>query len=263
MKRNLKEAESTDIFDKDSKVSDTDNKENDFDINSKRKKQPAFEGIKTFCRIRPTQPQHKNYEIYKVNDPDKKVLTINADEKTLKNLEVSSSSFTFTRIFEEDSSQNEIYDVTCKQQVKLLLNEFQSSLIFTYGITNAGKTYTVIGTPEKPGILPNMINDIYSQLKELIERNPGRDYLFCNFVEIYGEEIFDLLNPDVPDQKDITWNNNSISINNGSKKGLNNENLKKKIQLKERDKKFILQCIIIILLINYIILYYFYRCLRL
>lgn len=158
------------------------------------------------------------------------MLTIIADAKILQTL--TSSSFTFSRIFDEESTQKEVYEITCHPQVQLLLNEFQNSLIFTYGITNAGKTFTVIGSPEKPGILPQMIMDIHSQVKDLLA-NSNEDYLFCNFIEIYNEEIFDLLSPSCQEE------NKDPKIL--KKRNDPNNPFKKKVYLKERDKKFIIQ----------------------
>jgi len=84
-------------------------------------------------------------DIYKINDQEKKVLTINDEEKVLKKLDNTPSSFIFTRIFDEESTQEEVYSNSCQKQAKLLIRELESSLIFTYGITNAGKTFTIIG----------------------------------------------------------------------------------------------------------------------
>ena len=30
----------------------------------------------------------------------------------------------------------------------------KGALVFSYGVTNSGKTYTIVGTPEQPGLLP-------------------------------------------------------------------------------------------------------------
>jgi len=35
--------------------------------------------------------------------------------------------------------------------------EGKNALIFTYGVTNAGKSFTIVGEENNPGILPNCI----------------------------------------------------------------------------------------------------------
>ena len=36
---------------------------------------------------------------------------------------------------------------------------------FAYGQTGSGKTYTMLGTPESPGILPCTVRDIFTLTK--------------------------------------------------------------------------------------------------
>lgn len=55
------------------------------------------------------------------------------------------SSFTFSKIFNENSSQIEVYESTCQFLIEDLFKNKKGGLIFTYGMTNAGKTYTVVG----------------------------------------------------------------------------------------------------------------------
>ena len=41
----------------------------------------------------------------------------------------------------------------------------KGSLIFSYGVTNSGKTHTILGTIENPGILPYLIKSLKSEEK--------------------------------------------------------------------------------------------------
>ena len=52
--------------------------------------------------------------------------------------------FTFTRIFGEETSQKTLFDDTMLATVKDFVDG-QNCLVFTYGVTNAGKTYTIQG----------------------------------------------------------------------------------------------------------------------
>lgn len=42
-----------------------------------------------------------------------------------------------------------------KGVLEKLLKEGKNALIFTYGVTNAGKSFTLVGDKKNPGILPN------------------------------------------------------------------------------------------------------------
>ncbi|CAM9524808.1 unnamed protein product, partial [Chrysoparadoxa australica] len=69
--------------------------------------------------------------------------------------------------------------------------------IFAYGQTSSGKTFTMqgAGAGEVPGIVHMAASDIF----ESIRLTPGRDFLLrVSYLEIYNEEMRDLLNPDTP-----------------------------------------------------------------
>jgi len=62
--------------------------------------------------------------------------------------------------------------------------------IFAYGQTSSGKTFTMRGTKECPGVIPLAVRDVFN----FIEMNPEREFVLrCSFMEIYNEEIRDLL----------------------------------------------------------------------
>ena len=78
----------------------------------------------------------------------------------------------------------------------------QSTLLFSYGITNAGKIYTMMGEDKAKdmihgaclsknhGIIPRALNHIFSK----IHNNAGVKHdLHTGYFEIYNEQIFDLL----------------------------------------------------------------------
>ncbi len=70
----------------------------------------------------------------------------------------------------------------------------KSGLVFTHDITNEGKTFTIIGTPEKPGILTQAFKNLleYGEQKNNNNENINNSF-YCKFIEIYNEEAFDLL----------------------------------------------------------------------
>ncbi|XP_067108102.1 kinesin-like protein KIF20A [Osmerus mordax] len=71
--------------------------------------------------------------------------------------------FTFSQIFGPESKQTEIFEGTIKDQVYHYL-EGKNALIFSYGVTNAGKTHTIQGTQIDPGILPQSLNVIFQHI---------------------------------------------------------------------------------------------------
>ncbi|XP_057890906.1 kinesin-like protein KIF20A [Melospiza georgiana] len=68
--------------------------------------------------------------------------------------------FSFTRIFGPEVGQKLFFDETMKQVVKDVLSG-QNCLVYTYGITNSGKTHTIQGTAQDGGILPRSLATIF------------------------------------------------------------------------------------------------------
>ncbi len=63
----------------------------------------------------------------------------------------------------------------------------------TYGQTSSGKTHTLFGDKQKPGIIPLFLKDAFSKLKD-VESFEDCSYKFkYSFFEIYNEKINDLL----------------------------------------------------------------------
>ena len=158
----------------------------------KKKAKSKLEAIKTFCRIRPTKSPN---ELFSISKSDDRILNINS--ANLEKLNVGNNlklinSYKFSKVFDENSTQEEVFEYTCKPLLDDLILNQKSGLVFTYGMTNAGKTYTVIGTPECPGILPLALKNLF----EYGNINNNNYNFYCNFVEIYNEDVFDLLSND-------------------------------------------------------------------
>lgn len=81
--------------------------------------------------------------------------------------------------------------------------------MFVYGQTGTGKTFTMQGVKEVPnlrGIIPNSFNHIFDH----IARTPQKKFLVrISFLEIYNEEIRDLLSKDVKSKLDLKENPDS------------------------------------------------------
>lgn len=151
------------------------------------------ESIRTFCRIRPFNGTN---ELFHPNESDDKILQINPDALAKLNINPQAkliTSYTFTKVFDEKSTQEEVFQFTCQGIIDDLLQKQKSGLIFTYGMTNAGKTFTVTGTPSSPGILPQSLQYLF---QSFTANNKTNCTLYCNFVEIYQDDAFDLLSND-------------------------------------------------------------------
>lgn len=79
-----------------------------------------------------------------------------------------SSVYTFSHIFPSATSQSDFFENTTLPLVKDVL-EGQSGLLFAYGVTNSGKTYTMQGGSEEgsAGILPRTLDVVFNSIEGL------------------------------------------------------------------------------------------------
>ncbi|NXH92429.1 KI20B protein, partial [Edolisoma coerulescens] len=72
--------------------------------------------------------------------------------------------FTFSQVFGPETTQEEFFEGTMKQPVQDFLDGY-NRLVFTYGVTNAGKTYTFQGTEDDVGILPRTMDMLFKSIR--------------------------------------------------------------------------------------------------
>mgnify|MGYP000235902248 CR=1 FL=1 len=105
------------------------------------------------------------------------------------------SCFVFDNVFENDTYQNNNYQVylkACKPIVEKFLDEGYNGTVFAYGMTGSGKTYSMKGNEEESGFVELAVNDLFdkiSQMGAMVKHQINVSYL-----EIYNERIIDLLN---------------------------------------------------------------------
>ena len=102
----------------------------------------------------------------------------------------STNSFSFDHIYGIEDASEKIYTDICRPIIHYIMQGFNGA-VFMYGQTTSGKTYTMLGRPDLPGILPLSIKDIFSYTS-----SSQLKYSICvSYLEIYNEQINDLLVP--------------------------------------------------------------------
>ncbi|XP_055358431.1 kinesin-like protein KIF20B isoform X2 [Betta splendens] len=86
---------------------------------------------------------------------------------TDKSLPQTGQRFQFSKVYSPETTQGELFEGTVKHFVRDVL-EGGNSLVFTYGVTNAGKTYTFLGPDGEAGILPRSLDVIFNSIDEQI-----------------------------------------------------------------------------------------------
>jgi len=106
--------------------------------------------------------------------------------------------FTFDHAYDCNSCQEDIYD-ECAQPLVQNVMEGYNGTIFAYGQTGTGKTHTMtgvvsVGHQDQIGIVPRAFKQIFSEIEN--ESSDCKYLLRASYLEIYNEEIRDLLSKD-------------------------------------------------------------------
>ncbi|CDF32275.1 Kinesin-like Protein [Chondrus crispus] len=101
------------------------------------------------------------------------------------------ATFKFAHIFDEASSQSNIFEQTTLPMIAGLFNG-QSAVVFAHGVTCSGKTWTIQGCDEHPGILPRSLDNKMHD-SNYIEVSGDIEYkIFASYLEVYNEQCYDL-----------------------------------------------------------------------
>ena len=103
-----------------------------------------------------------------------------------------STSYQLDNVFDPSCRTKDVYDRTTRGIIESVLNGFNGT-VFAYGQTSSGKTHTMQGSAEEPGIIPFAVHDVFDS----IDRSEGREFLVrVSYLEIYNEQMVDLFSAD-------------------------------------------------------------------
>ncbi|KAK3412575.1 kinesin-like protein KIN-7D, mitochondrial [Eucalyptus grandis] len=112
-------------------------------------------------------------------------------DKIVRNEYNPATFYAFDKVFGPHTTSQDVYEVAAKPVVKAAM-EGVNGTVFAYGVTSSGKTHTMHGDQNSPGVIPLAIKDVFS----MIQDTPGREFLLrVSYLEIYNEVINDLLDP--------------------------------------------------------------------
>ncbi|KAK1293905.1 Kinesin-like protein KIN12B [Acorus calamus] len=151
-------------------------------------------GVKVIVRMRPPNKDEEEGEqiVQKIS---------------LNSLSMLDHTFTFDSVADTGSTQQDIFQLVGMPLVENCLAGFNSS-IFAYGQTGSGKTYTMWGpqnalseedsTSAEKGLTPRVFERLFARIHEEQVKHADKQLSYqcrCSFLEIYNEQITDLLDP--------------------------------------------------------------------
>jgi len=108
--------------------------------------------------------------------------------------------YVFDGVFGPNTTQEHVYQETTADTVDTVMRGYNCT-VFAYGATGAGKTHTMLGTRDSPGVIARTVADLYEKVDEAREANPGTRYdVEVEYLEVYNEKINDLLVANMSDE---------------------------------------------------------------
>lgn len=108
-----------------------------------------------------------------------------------------SKEYIFDGVLRQESSQAEVYQSVAQSVVDDVVHGYNGTIL-AYGQTGAGKTHTLSSIkPECIGIIPRAAQDIFQKI------TPDMDEVRLSYLQIYCEQIQDLLKPETGDNLSI------------------------------------------------------------
>lgn len=130
------------------------------------------ERVEVFLRIRPlTEAESERGEeqgCVAVQDEENVLLKAPKESHNMRAAErgitQSMHKFSFSKIMGPETTQQQFYECSMKKMVKDVL-QGENRLLYTYGVTNSGKTYTIQGSGREAGLLPRALSSLFSKLQ--------------------------------------------------------------------------------------------------
>ncbi|NXB96845.1 KIF15 protein, partial [Vidua chalybeata] len=154
------------------------------------------DAIKVFVRVRPPSDRTA------LTDGDDGLCLSVLSSNTIRlHSKPEPKIFTFDYVANMETTQESVFSIVAKNIVESCMNGYNGT-IFAYGQTGSGKTFTMMGPSDSDNFthsLRGVIPRSFEYLFFLIEREKkkagsGKSFLCkCSFIEIYNEQIFDLL----------------------------------------------------------------------
>eukprot|EP00944_MAST-04C_sp_MAST-4C-sp1_P006210 g6210.t1 len=156
----------------------------------------SSEAIQVYVRVRPPLQR----EIIESNGVTNLAVSFLAKDEIRVKSRTRDSRCKFDHVFPPQTTQQNIYDMI-KDCAQNCIDGFNSTC-FAYGQTGSGKTYTMFGddtkgddiyssgkVPPSAGIIPRVVHELFSHIK----RNRKKCTAVVSFMQIYNEQIYDLL----------------------------------------------------------------------
>ncbi|GBG28808.1 Kinesin, putative [Hondaea fermentalgiana] len=159
--------------------------------------------IRVCARVRPLCAEDQRQGLSEAVEVFGNNIKVTHERKDKSGSKSTSKTWTFDKALGPQRTQNDVFEDT-ERLVQSALDGY-NVCIFAYGQTGAGKTFTMTGTPEHPGILPRAASTLFATMQTQRELMDFTVELYM--CELHLDTLVDLLQePSSPRSEDIAPN---------------------------------------------------------
>uniref|UniRef100_A0A673B9J6 Kinesin-like protein n=1 Tax=Sphaeramia orbicularis TaxID=375764 RepID=A0A673B9J6_9TELE len=118
--------------------------------------------VGVYCRIRPLGTEDQECCVEMISNS---TIQLHAPDglKANRNGEFKEMQYSFKKVFGINTTQMELFEDIGRPLVEDLIHS-KNGLLFTYGVTGSGKTYTMTGSPGEGGLLPRSLDLLFNSI---------------------------------------------------------------------------------------------------
>ncbi|XP_059203025.1 kinesin-like protein KIF23 isoform X2 [Centropristis striata] len=118
--------------------------------------------VGVYCRIRPLGREDEECCVEMISSS---TIQLHPPDglKANRNGEYKETQYSFKKVFGIHTTQMELFEDVAKPLVEDLIH-CKNGLLFTYGVTGSGKTFTMTGTPGEGGLLPRSLDMLFNSI---------------------------------------------------------------------------------------------------
>ncbi|XP_033971864.1 kinesin-like protein KIF23 isoform X5 [Trematomus bernacchii] len=118
--------------------------------------------VGVYCRIRPLGAEDEECCLEMISNS---TIQLHAPDglKANRNGEYKETQYSFKKAFGINTNQLELFEDVAKPLIEDLIH-CKNGLLFTYGVTGSGKTFTMTGSPGEGGLLPRSLDMLFNSI---------------------------------------------------------------------------------------------------
>ncbi|XP_037647648.1 kinesin-like protein KIF23 isoform X2 [Sebastes umbrosus] len=118
--------------------------------------------VGVYCRIRPLGAEDVECCVEMISSS---TIQLHAPDglKANRNGEYKETQYSFKKVFGINTTQMELFEDVAKPLIEDLI-QCKNGLLFTYGVTGSGKTFTMTGSPGEGGLLPRSLDMLFNTI---------------------------------------------------------------------------------------------------